>query len=68
MTSKRLRSGLYEVVVDGRTYHIEDRIDVSPDRPMWRLSDETGRGEWIDDYPTKREALAGITLQPQCCN
>lgn len=62
LTSTRIRPGLYEVTKGDRTYVIEDRPDVDPVNPVWRLSDESGTGEWLGDFLTKRAALAYLTF------
>lgn len=60
MKSTKIRAGLYRVTTDNGIYTIEQR-NLNGEW-IWRLSDD-GKyiDNWIDDFATKKDALAFIS-------
>ncbi|BBC53805.1 hypothetical protein [Mycobacterium phage PP] len=60
MKIRKIRAGLYEATRDGKVLHIEDRVDISPNSPLWTVTNPDALDPWLGDFGTKRAAIAAI--------
>lgn len=63
--STRIVSGLYEVKIHGRTFHVEDEYQARGDgngRNQWNLFevDAEGKREYWQTFYTKRQVLEAL--------
>jgi hypothetical protein len=60
LKTTKLRAGLYRVVSEDRTFHVEEIHDGR--HWTWRVSDQgVFHDGWFGDFATKAEALAAIS-------